>query len=170
MWHAAQWMSKVLDYDYRKNDLFSSQHAVVLCARDYLEHSFRQALEVTYGDIDLYECLISFIQSNDKIAGLQSIDDRLVDGVSAWPLIFHALRAGDTDLALNIIQKAKLSRSMLFSLSHVQALLESYQSKEVSIVPTTTTKSSNLRNIEYSLFGNPSKRFDLRVIDRSSDE
>ena len=100
-------MSKVLGYDYRKRDLFCSQRAVVLCARDYLERSFRQALEVTYGEIDLCECLISFIRSSDKIAGLQSLDDRLVDGVSPCPLIFYALRAGDTDLALNIIQKAE---------------------------------------------------------------
>ena len=100
-------MSKVLDYNYLKSDLFASQRAVVLCARDYLERSFRQALETTYGDVDLYECLISFIRSNEKIAGLQSVDDRLVDGVSAWPLIFYALRASGADFALNIIQRAK---------------------------------------------------------------
>ncbi len=51
--------------------------------------------------------ILSFITSNEKISGLQSVDDRLVDGVSAWPLIFYSLRAGDTDLAFNIIHKAK---------------------------------------------------------------
>ena len=107
MWHAAQWMSNVLEDDYRKTEIFYAQRAIVRCARDYLERSFRQALEITYGDIDLYECLISFIKSNDKISGLQSVDDRLVDGVSAWPLIFYALRAGDIGLASNIISKAK---------------------------------------------------------------
>lgn len=54
----AQWMSNVLDYHYRKTDLFLSRRPVVLCARDYLEQSFRQALETTYGEVDLYECLI----------------------------------------------------------------------------------------------------------------
>ncbi|CAF1025903.1 unnamed protein product [Adineta steineri] len=162
MWHAAEWMSGVLDYDYQKNDLFHAQRAVVLCARDYLERSFRQALETTYNDIDLYGCLLSFITSNEKISGLQSVDDRLVDGVSAWPLIFYALRAGDNDLALNIIQKANLP--------HVRTLLETYLSKEQTTITntstttttaaatTTTNKSSNIRNIEYSLVGNPYKR------------
>lgn len=107
MWHAAEWMSSVLNYDYRKNDLFHAQRAIVLCARDYLERSFRQALQTTYKDNDLYSCLLAFITSNEKISGLQSVDDRLVDGVSAWPLIFYSLRAGDPDLALKIIQKAK---------------------------------------------------------------
>jgi hypothetical protein len=107
MWHAAEWMSGVLEYDYQKSDLFHAQRAVVLCARDYLERSFRLALQATYNDIDLYMCLLSFITSNEKISGLQSVDDRLVDGVSAWPLIFYALRAGDIDLALNIINQAK---------------------------------------------------------------
>lgn len=100
-------MSNVLDYDYQKSDLFRSQRAIVLCSRDYLEQSFRQALETTYEEHDLYGSLLAFITSNEKIAGLQSVDDRLVDGVSAWPLIFYALRAGDTDLASRIIQKAK---------------------------------------------------------------
>jgi hypothetical protein len=107
MWHAAEWMSGVLDYEYRKSDLFHAQRAIVLCARDYLERSFRQALETTYNEIDLYDCLLSFITSNEKISGLQSVDDRLVDGVSAWPLIFYSLRAGNTDLVFKIIQKAK---------------------------------------------------------------
>ena len=107
MWHAAEWMSNVVDYDYHKCDLFRCQRAIVLCSRDYLEQSFRQALQVTYHQTDLYSCLLAFITSNDKISGLQSVDDRLVDGVSAWPLIFYALRAGDPNLALRIIQKAK---------------------------------------------------------------
>jgi hypothetical protein len=107
MWHAAEWMSGVLEYDYRKSDLFHAQRAIVLCSRDYLERSFRQALQTNYNDLDLYNCLLSFIISNEKISGLQSVDDRLVDGVSAWPLIFYSLRAGDTDLALEIIEKAK---------------------------------------------------------------
>jgi hypothetical protein len=107
MWHAAEWMSGVLDYEYQKSDLFRAQRAVVLCARNYLERSFRQALETTYNDIDFYGCLLTFITSNNKISSLQSVDDRLVDGVSAWPLIFYALRAGDIDLAFNIIHKAK---------------------------------------------------------------
>lgn len=107
MWHSAEWMSGVLDHDYRKSDLFHSQRAIVLCARNYLETSFRQALETTYNDIDLYGCLLSFITSNEKISRLQSVDDRLVDGVSAWPLIFYALRSGDINLAFNIIKKAK---------------------------------------------------------------
>ena len=167
LWHAAEWMSHVLDYDYRKNDLFLAQRAIVLCARDYLERSFRQALEVTYGERDLYRCLIAFIRSNEKIAGLQSVDDRLVDGVSAWPLIFYALRAGDPDLALSVIEKANLP--------HVRALLESYQSKEpvpsVNLSTTTTTtsgKGSNLRNIEYSLVGNPYKRAVICILDRTN--
>jgi len=167
LWHSAQWMSNVLDYDYRKTDLFCSQRAVVLCARNYLEQSFRQAIETTYGEVDFHECLVSFIRSNEKIAGLQSVDDRLVDGVSAWPLIFYALRAGDTDLALNIIQKANLP--------HVQNLLESYQSKEernpaanVSTISTSNAKSSNLRNIEYSLVGNPYKRAVICILDRTN--
>lgn len=92
-------MSTVLDNDYRKNDLFSSQRAVVFCAQDYLERSFRQALEMTYDDLDLYECSISFIRSNEKITGLQSVDGHLVDGVSAWPLIFYSLTTADSDLA-----------------------------------------------------------------------
>lgn len=107
MWHAAEWMSGVLGYDYRKSDLFHAQRATVLCARDYLERSFRQALQTTHRESDLYSCLLAFIRSNEKISGLQSVDDRLVDGVSAWPLIYYSLRAGDTDLALTIIQKAK---------------------------------------------------------------
>lgn len=107
MWHATEWMSGVLEHDYQKSDLFHAQRAIVLCSRDYLERSFRQALEITYNQLDLYSCLLSFITSNEKISGLQSVDDRLVDGVSAWPLIFYALRAGDTDLASEIIQKAK---------------------------------------------------------------
>lgn len=107
MWHAAEWISGVLKYDYHKNDLFHSQRAIVLCARDYLERSFRQALQTTYKEKDLFTCLLAFITSNEKISGLQSVDDRLVDGVSAWPLIFYSLRAGDPDLALKIIQKAK---------------------------------------------------------------
>ncbi|CAF5060254.1 unnamed protein product, partial [Rotaria sp. Silwood1] len=85
---------------------------------------------------------------------LQSVDDRLVDGVSAWPLIFYALRAGDTNLAFNIIDKANLP--------HVQTLLETYLSKEQTTTTTTTNKSSNIRNIEYSLVGNPYKRLDLK--------
>lgn len=107
MWHAAEWMSGVLNNDYRKNDLFHAQRAIVLCARDYLERSFCQALQATYKENDLYSCLLAFITSNEKISGLQSVDDRLVDGVSAWPLIFYSLRAGNADLALKIIQKAK---------------------------------------------------------------
>ncbi|UJR07667.1 hypothetical protein I4U23_011953 [Adineta vaga] len=165
MWHAAEWMSGVLDYDYQKNDLFHAQRAVVLCARDYLERSFRQALEVTYNDIDLYGCLLSFITSNEKISGLQSVDDRLVDGVSAWPLIFYALRAGDNDLALKIIQKANLP--------HVRNLLENYLSKDqttIANVSTTTAanKSSNIQNIEYSLVGNPYKRAVICILDRTN--
>lgn len=107
MWHSAEWMSGVLDYDYRKSDLFHAQRAIVLCARDYLEKSFRQALQTTYNEIDFYGCLLSFITSNERISRLQSADDRLVDGVSAWPLIFYSLRAGNTNLAFTIIQKAK---------------------------------------------------------------
>ncbi|CAF3100212.1 unnamed protein product [Rotaria sp. Silwood2] len=160
MWHAAEWMSGVLDYDYRKSDLFHAQRAIVLCARDYLERSFRQALEVTYNDIDFYGCLLSFITSNEKITRLQSVDDRLVDGVSAWPLIFYALRAGDTDLAFNIIHKTNLP--------HVQALLETYLSKEQTTTTTTTNKSSNIRNIEYSLVGNPYKRAVICILDRTN--
>ena len=162
-WHAAEWMSNVLDYDYRKSDLFFAQRAVVLCARDYLERSFRQALEVTYEERDLYQCLIAFIRSNEKIAGLQSVDDRLVDGVSAWPLIFYSLRAGDPDLALSIIEKANLP--------HVRALLDSYQSKEPvlpSVNLSTNGKASNLRNIEYSLVGNPYKRAVICILDRTN--
>ncbi|CAF3707345.1 unnamed protein product [Rotaria sp. Silwood1] len=157
MWHAAEWMTGVLDYDYRKSDLFHAQRAIVLCARDYLERSFRQALEITYNDIDFYGCLLSFITSNEKISRLQSVDDRLVDGVSAWPLIFYALRAGDTNLAFNIIDKANLP--------HVQTLLETYLSKEQT---TTTNKSSNIRNIEYSLVGNPYKRAVICILDRTN--
>ncbi|CAF0972219.1 unnamed protein product [Rotaria sordida] len=161
MWHAAEWMSGVLDYDYRKSDLFHAQRAIVLCARDYLERSFRQALEITYNDIDFYGCLLSFITSNEKISRLQSVDDRLVDGVSAWPLIFYALRAGDINLAFNIIHKANLP--------HVQALLETYLSKEQTTTTTTTTnKSSNIRNIEYSLVGNPYKRAVICILDRTN--
>ena len=107
MWHAAEWMTGVLDCEYSKSDLFHCQRAIVLCAREYLERSFRQALTSVHRDVDFYECLISFLTSNEKIAGLQSVDDRLVDGVSAWPLIFYALRAGDTDLVMDIIEKAK---------------------------------------------------------------
>ena len=107
MWHTAQWMSGILDYDYRRTDLFYAQRAIVLCARNYLEQSFRQALEITYNNTDLYECLLLFTTSNEKISGLQSVDDRLVDGVSAWPLIFYALRIGDTKLAFKIIHQAK---------------------------------------------------------------
>lgn len=107
MWHAAHWMASVVDHGFQKTDQFNAQRAIVLCAREYLERSFRQALEITYGERDLYRCLISFIQSNEKISSLQSADDRLVDGVSAWPLIFYSLRAGDTNLASEIIEKAK---------------------------------------------------------------
>ncbi|CAF3627053.1 unnamed protein product [Rotaria sp. Silwood1] len=160
MWHAAEWMTGVLDYDYRKSDLFHAQRAIVLCARDYLERSFRQALEITYNDIDFYGCLLSFITSNEKISRLQSVDDRLVDGVSAWPLIFYALRAGDTNLAFNIIDKANLP--------HVQTLLETYLSKEQTTTTTTTNKSSNIRNIEYSLVGNPYKRAVICILDRTN--
>ncbi|CAF1325568.1 unnamed protein product [Adineta ricciae] len=163
MWHAAEWMSEVLDYDYDKKDLFQAQRAIVLCARDYLERSFRQALEITYNDIDLYGCLLSFITSNEKISGLQSVDDRLVDGVSAWPLIFYALRAGDNDLALRIIQKANLP--------HVRTLLENYLSKDQTVVAnisTTSNKTSNIQNIEYSLVGNPYKRAVICILDRTN--
>ncbi|CAF4108485.1 unnamed protein product, partial [Adineta steineri] len=112
------------------------------------------------------------ITSNEKISGLQSVDDRLVDGVSAWPLIFYALRAGDNDLALNIIQKANLP--------HVRTLLETYLSKEQTTITntstttttaaatTTTNKSSNIRNIEYSLVGNPYKRAVICILDRTN--
>ena len=96
-----------LYYVYRETDLFSLQRAVVLCALDYVEQSFRQALEITRDEVELNECLILFIRSNRKLDGLQSVNERLVDGVSAWSLISHALHAGDTDLTLNIIQKAK---------------------------------------------------------------
>jgi hypothetical protein len=107
MWHAAEWMSNIINYDYNKVDAFFVQRAIVLCARDYLEQSFRQALQITYGDVQLYQCLICFIRSNEKMAALQSSDDRLVDGVSAWALIFYALRAGDVDLASTFIDMAK---------------------------------------------------------------
>jgi hypothetical protein len=108
MWHAAEWMSNVLKHEYRRSDPFSAQRAIVLCARDYLQQSFRQAVQTSNASSrDLYECLINFIRSNEKIASLQSVDDRLVEGVSAWPLIFYALRAGDTALAMRIIEKAK---------------------------------------------------------------
>ncbi|CAM4894827.1 unnamed protein product [Rotaria socialis] len=164
-WHAAEWMTGVLDHDYRKSDLFHSQRAIVLCARDYLERSFRQALKTTYNDMDFYGCLLSFITSNEKISSLQSVDDRLVDGVSAWPLIFYALRAGDTNLAFNIIHKANLP--------HVQSLLETYLSKEQSTITnisttSTTNKSSNIRNIEFSLVGNPYKRAVICILDRTN--
>ena len=53
----------------------------------------------------------------------------------------------------------------LLSLPHVQVLQESYQSKEgsnsagnASTISTNNKKSSNLRNIEYSLVRNPQKR------------
>ncbi|CAF1213778.1 unnamed protein product [Rotaria magnacalcarata] len=164
-WHAAEWMTGVLDHDYRKSDLFHSQRAIVLCARDYLEQSFCQALKTTYNDMDFYGCLLSFITSNEKISRLQSVDDRLVDGVSAWPLIFYALRAGDTNLAFNIIHKANLP--------HVQSLLETYLSKEQSTITnisttSTTNKSSNIRNIEFSLVGNPYKRAVICILDRTN--
>jgi hypothetical protein len=43
------------------------------------------------------------------------------------------------------------------SLPHVRTLLESYLSQDPVAI---TNKSSNIRNIEYSLVGNPYKRFD----------
>jgi len=44
---------------------------------------------------------------------------------------------------------------VLISLPHVRTLLESYLSKEQT--------SSNTRNIEYSLVGNPYKRYDQKL-------
>ncbi|CAF5151181.1 unnamed protein product, partial [Rotaria sp. Silwood1] len=41
-------------------------------------------------------------------------------------------------------------------------LFETYLSKEQTTTTTTTNKSSNIRNIEYSLVGNPYKRLDLK--------
>ncbi|CAF0754292.1 unnamed protein product [Didymodactylos carnosus] len=89
LWHTTEWMSHVLDYNYRKTDPYLSQKAIVQCSKEYLERSFRQALETMYSDLVqsttgavsddstmLYSCIIHFIQANDKNSTMLAADAR----------------------------------------------------------------------------------------------